>query len=265
MGIYLKKAAELKAMREAGRLVAYALEEMKAAIKPGISTWDLDQMAARFFEKYKARPAFLGYPPRSPHPFPAVITACINEELVHGIPSKQRILKEGDIVSIDTACHYHGYVGDAAFTVGVGQITPQAQRLIEVTEQALFVGIEASRQGSQSSDVAKAIQLFVESQGYSVIREYTGHGVGRAMHEEPTIPNWWPEKSLRRRMKKEWRSVPLKRGLTYALEPMVSMGSPETQELDDHWTVVMQDGSLCAHCEHTIAIVDDEPLILTLP
>lgn len=265
MAIHLKNAAELNTMREAGRLVAHALEAMKAAIKPGVSTWDLDQIAARFFEKHKARPAFLGYPPHSPHPFPAVITACINEELVHGIPSRNRILQEGDLISIDTACHYQGFVGDAAFTVGVGKITPEAQRLLDVTNQALLVGIEASKQGSQTSDVAKAIQAYVESQGYSVIREYTGHGVGRAMHEEPTIPNWWPEKSLRRRMKKEWRSVPLKRGLTYAIEPMVSIGSPETQELDDHWTVVMKDGGLCAHCEHTIAIADGEPLILTLP
>lgn len=264
MAIYLKNAVELKHMREAGRLVAIILEEMKAAIKPGISTWDLDQMAFKFFEKHKARPAFLGYPPRGKHPFPATITACINEELVHGIPSKKRILKEGDIVSIDTACHYQGFVGDAAFTVGVGQIAVEVQHLIDVTDQALIVGIEASKEGKQTSDVAKAIQDFVESQGYNVIRDYTGHGVGRAMHEEPTIPNWWPEKSLRRRLKKEWRSVPLKRGLTYAIEPMVTMGSPETEELSDHWTVVMKDGSFCSHCEHTIAIIDDEPVVLTL-
>lgn len=265
MSIYLKNTAELKAMREAGRLVAIILEEMKAAIKPGISTWDLDQMAYRFFEKHHARPAFLGYPPRGQYPFPATITACINEELVHGIPSKQRILQEGDIVSIDTACHYKGFVGDAAFTVGVGKIPAAVQRLIDVTDQALVVAIQASQVGKQTSDVAKATQEFVEGQGYHVIRDYTGHGVGRAMHEEPTIPNWWPEKSIRRRMKKEWRSVPLKPGLTYAIEPMVTMGDPETEELSDHWTVVMKDGQFCSHCEHTIAIMDNEPLILTLP
>ena len=192
MGIHLKNPEELIVMREAGRIVARALAEMREAIKPGVSTWDIDQIAVKVFEQYHVKPAFLGYPPGSKHPFPATITACINEELVHGIPSKNRILQEGDIVSIDTGCHFQGYVGDAAFTAGVGKIAPEIQHLLDVTEQSLYVGIEASQEGRQTSDVSKAIQEFVEGHGYSVVREYTGHGVGKKMHEDPSVPNWWP-------------------------------------------------------------------------
>lgn len=267
MAIHLKSPTELMAMREAGRVTATALAEMRNALRPGISTYELDQITVRVFEKFGARPAFLGYPPNSKHPFPAVINASINHELVHGIPSKTRILQEGDIISLDTACHYKGFVGDSAFTTGIGEIPAEVQRLLDVTEQSLHVGIKASREGRQTSDVSKEIQAYVESCGYQVIREYTGHGVGQNMHEEPTILNWWPssaheERRLRRFFR--WRSVPLKRGMTYAIEPMVTMGKPETEELSDHWTVAMKDGALCAHFEHTIAVVDDEPIILTL-
>jgi methionyl aminopeptidase len=262
MAIYLKSSDELAAMREAGKVTARALAEMRAAIKPGVSTWELDQIAVKVFEQHGARAAFLGYPAGSPHPFPATITASINEELVHGIPSKDRILHEGDIISIDTACHLNGFVGDAAFTAGVGQISPEAQHLLEVTEQSLYVGINASRAGSFTSDVSRAIQGFVEGQGYGVVQEYTGHGVGRAMHEDPSVPNWWPDKKTRRRMRRPWRAAPLKNGMTYALEPMVSIGDPATRELADHWTVVTP--GLSAHFEHTIAVMDDEPIILTL-
>lgn len=265
MAVYLKSPAELKLMREAGRITALALGEIRAAIRPGISTWELDQIAVRIFEQHKVRPAFLGYPPNSRHPFPATIIACLNDELVHGIPSKKRLLQEGDIVTIDTACHYQGYVGDAAFTVGVGPIPAETQRLLDVTEQALYVGIQASHVGSDTKRVGQAIQQYVESQGYNVIRGYTGHGVGRRMHEDPDMPNWWPNDRELRRSPQKWRNLPLKKGMTYALEPMVTLGSPDTKELGDHWTVVTKDGALCAHFEHTIAVTEGEALILTLP
>ena len=265
MAIYLKSPAELKLMREAGRIVALALAEVRTAIKPGVSTWELDQIVAKVFDQHKVRPAFLGYPPNSRHPFPATITASINHEIVHGIPSKNRILQEGDIITVDTGCHYQGYVGDSAFTAGVGTITQEVQRLLDVTEQALFVGINASQLGSELKNVGQAIQQFVEGQGYNVIRGYTGHGVGRRMHEEPDIPNWWPTDQEMRRLPQKWRSLPLKKGMTYALEPMVTLGSAETQELSDHWTVITKDKAWCAHFEHTIAIMEGEPLILTLP
>ena len=266
MAIVRKSPDQLIKMREAGKIVARALAEVKAAIKPGVNTWELDQIAEKVIRQHGARPAFLGYPPHSRYPFPATITACINEELVHGIPSKDRVLKEGDIISIDTGCHHvDNFVGDAAFTVGVGTIDPEVQRLLDVTEQALYVGIEASKKGQETSDVSSAIQKYVESHGFNVIREYTGHGVGQAMHEEPSIPNWWPDRRQRRRMDRSFKSYRLEQGMTYALEPMVTMGDPTTRELDDHWTVVMADGAMCAHFEHTIAIVDQEPLILTLP
>lgn len=180
---------------------------------------------------------------------------------MHGIPSPQRVLQEGDIVSIDCAATYKGFVADGGFTMGVGTISPEAQRLIEIGETALRIGIQHAVLGNETRDIALAIQTYVEKQGCSVIREYTGHGVGRAMHEEPQVPNWWP----RGRKQRAWRSYPLQVGMTFALEPMISLGSPKTQVLDDHWTVVMADGSLCTWTEHTIAVTDGEPLILTLP
>lgn len=252
-------------MREAGKIVAKAHEAMREAIKPGVSTWELDQIAAKIFEQHNAIPAFLGYPPNGEHPFPATITASVNTELVHGIPSKDVVLEEGDIISLDTGCHYRGYVGDAAFTYGVGKISDDAQKLLDVTEKALYVGIDAARLGQETSDISKAIQTFAESEGYSVIREYTGHGVGQKMHEEPSIPNWWPTKKESRRMRRAFESAVLTKGMTFALEPMIAIGGPETVELDDHWTVVMEDGALSAHFEHTIAITEGEPIILTLP
>lgn len=260
--MYYKNDDEIKIMREAGRIVARIHEAMREAVRPGVSTWELDQIAARVIDQHHAKAAFLGYPPGSPYPFPATITACINEELVHGIPSKDRILEEGDIVSLDVGVIHEGFVGDAAFTAPVGKISDEAQRLLEVTEQALYVGIENCVVGNETADVSSAIQAFVESHGYSVVREYTGHGVGRDMHEPPQVPNWWPKRRPRMR---GFRAYPLKPGMTFALEPMVNVGGPETRLLDDHWTVVTDDGSLCAHFEHTIAITEGEPFILTLP
>ncbi len=260
--MHYKTDDEIKIMREAGRIVAKIHDAMRDAIRPGVSTWDLDQIAARIIDQHGATAAFLGYPPGSPHPFPATITACINEELVHGIPSKDRILEEGDIISLDVGVFHEGYVGDAAFTAGVGKISVEAQRLLEVTERSLYVGIEAAVVGNETADVSRAIQDYVEGEGYSVVREYTGHGVGTQMHEPPQVPNWWPAKRPRMR---GFYSYPLRPGMTFALEPMVNAGGPETRLLDDHWTVVPADGSLCAHFVHSIAITDGEPLILTLP
>ncbi len=262
MPVIPKTAEELVIMREAGRITALALQAVREAIRPGVSTKELDAIAEDVIRSHDAIPAFLGYPPGSRHPFPATITASINEELVHGIPREDRILQEGDIVSIDCGAVYRGFVGDSAFTAGVGKISGEAQRLLQVTEQALFRGIETARAGRQTRDISRAIQKYVEKHGYNVVREYTGHGVGREMHEEPQIPNWWPRGKLARR----FRSVPLVPGMTFALEPMVMVGQPLTRVLPDHWTVVTRDGSLCAHFEHTVAVTPKgAPLILTLP
>jgi methionyl aminopeptidase len=258
--ITIKTPEELVIMREAGRIVARAHAAMREVVKPGVTTAEIDRVARETIEKHGAIPTFLGYPPGSKHPFPATINASVNDELVHGIPGP-RVLQEGDIISLDVGATYRGFVGDAAFTMGVGKISPAAQRLIDITEQSLWVGIKASVVGNETKDVSIAIQKFVEQHGFNVVREYTGHGVGRNMHEDPQIPNWWPTRQKNR----GWRSYPLRPGMTFALEPMVIAGHPQTRVLDDHWTVVIADGSLCAHVEHTIAVTEGEPLILTLP
>ncbi len=261
MAPVLKTSEELQIMREAGRIVAIAHEEMRRAIRPGLSTKALDALALTVLRDHDAEPCFLGYAPGDHPPFPATITACINQELVHGIPSASRVLQDGDIISVDVACFYQGYVGDAAFTHPVGEITRSARRLIAATEDALTAAIAASVIGSRISDVAKATAKRAARAGYSVAREYTGHGVGKAMHEEPQVPNWWPG----RRSKVQWQDYELAAGMTYAIEPMLIAGRPDLMELDDGWTVVTKDGSLTAHSEHTVAITEDGPLILTLP
>lgn len=262
MGVMIKSAEEIAIMREAGRIVARAHAAMKEMIRPGVSTLELDRVAETVIRDHGATPAFLNYPKHNAPPFPATITASINEELVHGIPSRTRILGEGDIISLDTGCHYQGFVGDAAWTWAVGEVPASVQRLLEVAERSLFVAIEASVVGNEISDVARATQDFVEAHGYSVAREYTGHGVGRKMHEEPQVPNWWPRKKNKRLAALSPALVP---GMTYAIEPMVIAGRNELTELADKWTVVTRDRSLCAHFEHTIAVTDGAPLILTLP
>lgn len=260
MAPHIKTHDEIAVMREAGRIVARAHLALREAIQPGVTTAELNKVADTVLRDHGATPAFLGYPkPNSPN-YPASICASVNEELVHGIPGPRR-LKEGDIISIDVGSVYKGFVGDCAWTYPVGEIKSSVQRLLDVTEQALFVGIKASVLSHETKDVAMAIQDFVERQGYSVVRDYTGHGVGRQMHEEPQVPNWWPNK----RRQRGWVSYKLVPGMTYALEPMVNTGLPETRELDDKWTVITKDRSLCAHFEHTIAITEGEPVILTLP
>ena len=261
MAPVLKTSEELQIMRDAGRIVAIAHEEMRRAIKPGLSTKALDTLALSVLRDHGAEPCFLGYAPGDHPPFPATITACVNQELVHGIPSAARVLQDGDIVSVDVACFYQGYVGDAAFTHPVGDITRSARRLMQATDDALAAAIAASIVGNRISDVAKATSKSAARSGYSVAREYTGHGVGQAMHEEPQVPNWWPGKKSR----VQWEDYELLPGMTYAIEPMLIAGRPDLVELDDGWTVVTKDGSLTAHCEHTVAITEDGPLILTLP
>lgn len=262
MSPIIKNAAEIALMREAGRIVARAHQAIQEALRPGVTTAHLNKIADTVLRDHGATPAFLGYPKSNSPNFPASICASVNEELVHGIPGP-RVLRDGDIISVDIGSVYQGFVGDCAWTYPVGEISPAARRLLEVGEEALFVGIRASVLPHETRDVALAIQDFVERKGYSVVREYTGHGVGRAMHEEPQMPNWWPPRKSRKQ--NGWQSYPLQPGMTYALEPMVNMGRPETRELDDKWTVITQDRALCVHFEHSIAITDGEPVILTLP
>ncbi len=246
--IILKSDNEIKLMREAGRIVAVVLTELSQKVAPGVTTAQLNRWAEEIIIKHNAIPTFKGY-----NGFPATITTSINEELVHGIPSPQKVLKEGDIISLDCGATYKGWVGDAALTVPVGHISPEARRLLEVTERALYIGIEQARVGNRSGDISAAIQEYVEKNGYGVVRNYTGHGVGRDMHEDPQVPNYG----------KRHRGIPLKKGMTVALEPMVNIGTPRTRVLKDQWTVVTDDGKLSAHFEHSIAITNGDPLILT--
>lgn len=238
-------------MREAGRINALALQTVREMVRPGITTADLDAAAEEVIRKHGGAPVFKGYP--GPYPFPATLCVSVNEELVHGFPSK-RVLKEGDIISVDCGTLLNGFVGDSAFTVGVGDVSPEAGRLMEVTECALYEGIERMRPGNRSGDVSAAIQVYVESHGFHVTREYTGHGVGRHMHEGPQVPNYGTP----------GRGVALRPGMTIALEPMVLIGTAQTKVLPDQWTVISADRSLTAHYEHTVAITENGPLILTL-
>jgi len=249
-GVSLKSERELALMREAGRVNALALGAAIAAVRPGVTTADLDAAAAEVLRKHGAKSAFKGYP--GPYPFPAVTTICINEELVHGIPGKRR-LNDGEIVSIDCGAIVDGFVGDSAMTVTVGQVEDEAQRIIEATLQSLLEGIDRMRVGNRSGDVSAAIQTCVERHGFQVVREYTGHGIGRQMHEDPQVPNYG----------KAGTGMNLQAGMTIALEPMVLAGTAETTVEEDRWTVVSRDRKLTAHFEHTVAVTVDGPLVLT--
>ena len=242
-------------MRAAGRINALALDAITRVIRAGITTLELDAIAAEVIRAHGAKPAFLGYPNRTfpDIPYPATINASVDGELVHGIPDERRLV-EGQIISIDCGSVWKGYVGDSAITLPVGRVSPEAEQLLAVTREALRLGIAACRPGSRLGDVSATIQEWVESQGYQVVREYTGHGVGRDMHEDPLIPNWGAR----------GRGARLKAGMTFALEPMVTIGSPDLFVKEDRWTVATRDGGLSAHCEHTVAITDGEPEILTL-
>jgi len=255
VAIILKSPEEIEIMRQAGRINALALEAAAKAVRPGVTTRELDRIAEAVIRSHGGAPAFLNYPNSSfpEHPYPATINASINAELVHGIPSKRR-LKEGDIISIDVGTVFKGFVGDSAITLPVGRISPEAQRLIDVTREALRLAIEVCRAGKRLGDISATIQEWAEGQGYNVVREYTGHGVGREMHEDPSIPNWG----------KHDRGPILRPGMTLALEPMLVAGAWELYVKDDYWTVAPADGKLCAHFEQTVAITDGEPEILTL-
>ena len=237
-------------MREAGRIVATTLQELEDKIRPGVTTAELDAIAERTAHALGAIPVFKGY-----HGFPASLCASINDEVVHGIPNPARILKEGDIVSLDFGVIYQGFVGDSAATFGVGKISPEAEKLLRVTKESLYAGIGQARAGNRLSDVSHAVQAYAERHGFSVVRQYVGHGVGRKMHEEPQVPNFGPAH----------QGPILRRGMTFAIEPMLNVGTEETRVRPDNWTVVTQDGGLSAHFEHTIAVTDGEPEILTLP
>ena len=247
MTIIIKTEDEIAVMRQAGRIVAMILKKIVEQIRPGMETKELDTIAEKELKNHGAKSSFKGY-----RGFPANLCASINDEIVHGIPGN-RVLREGDIVSLDFGAICNGFQGDAALTVGVGRISKKAEALIETTNGALKTGISAARAGAKLGDISYAIQNYAESRGYSVVREYTGHGIGRDMHEEPQIPNFGLPDS----------GPVLKKGMTLALEPMVNAGDWRTRVGDDRWTVFTADGSLSAHCEHTIAITDGEPEVLT--
>lgn len=234
-------------MRQAGRIVAIVLDTLKKEVKPGITTGKLNAIAEKIISEHGAKASFKGY-----RGFPASICVSVNEEIVHGIPG-ECILKEGDIIAIDVGAIYNGFQGDAAITVGVGEISPEAKKLIDVTRDSLAAGIAKAREGAHLSDISAAIQECAEANGFSPVREYVGHGIGRDMHEKPEIPNFGTP----------GKGPILKKGMTFALEPMVNIGNWRTKVLPDHWTVVTADGSLSAHFEHTIAVTDGKPEILT--
>lgn len=249
--ITIKSDEEVKIMREAGRVVAEVLAILKEEAKVGVVVKDLDKIVRKEYARRGVTPTFLGY--GSP-PYPATVCISINEDLVHGIPG-DRVINDGDIVSIDLGATYRGFVGDSAITFQVGTTTPEAQKLIDVTRESLMRGIKAARPGQRLGAISNAIGTYIESEGYGVVRQYVGHGVGRKMHEEPQVPNYGPAD----------RGPILKRGMVLALEPMVTVGDYATKVLPDNWTVATADGSLCAHFEHTIAITDGEAEVLTLP
>ena len=246
--IICKTPRELEIMKEAGRIVALTHQELRKYLSPGITTKELDAIAEKFIKQHDAIPSFKGY-----NGFRGSICTSVNEELVHGIPGN-RVLKEGDIISIDIGANYRGYHGDSAWTYPVGKISSDTQKLLEITEKSLFVGLEEAKPGERLSNISHAIQTFVESYGFSIVREYVGHGVGQNLHEDPQIPHYGPPN----------RGPRLKPGMVLAIEPMVNAGSRYVRTLEDNWTVVTQDGKLCAHFEHTVAITETGFEILTI-
>jgi methionyl aminopeptidase len=246
--IVCRSAAELERMREVGRLVGEVLTELSAMIAPGITTADLDLAAERRILAAGAAPAFKGY-----HGYPATICSSINEEVIHGIPSGRRILQEGDVVSIDVGASLDGYYGDSAMTLPVGPVSEEAATLLRVTEEALYKAIDRARPGGRISDIGHAVQQHVEAFGFSVVREFVGHGIGQRMHEEPQVPNYG----------EAGRGPRLTEGMVLAIEPMVNAGKPAVKVLADGWTAVTRDGCLSAHFEHTVAVTSGEPWILT--
>jgi methionyl aminopeptidase len=254
--IHLKTEAELAKMRAAGLVVAAALDAVRDAIAPGVTTADLDAIAARVIREAGATSNFLGYKAGGHTPYPATICASVNDEVVHGIPSRKRVLREGDVISIDCGAVVDGWHGDAAFTAGVGEIDPAIARMLEVCEESMWRGIAAGVVGGRLSDIGYAVESYVRSQGpYGLVEEYGGHGIGTAMHQDPHVPNHGrPGKGVRFRP-----------GLTLAVEPMIMMGDRHVYTLDDDWTVSTVDASWAAHFEHTFAVTPDGPRVLTAP
>ena len=254
--VTIKSKKEIELMKEACKVVALMYKEIEEKIKPGMSTYEVDQIAEKIIRKLGAIPAEKGYNPgiKGVPPFPASICISINDEVIHGVPSKNKIIREGDIVSIDTVALKNGYNGDAARTFMIGNVSKEAKRLVEVTKQAFFEGIKYAKPGFRIGDISHCIGEYVKSQGYSVVREFQGHGIGSKMHEDPGIPNYG----------KAGRGIRLEPGMTLAIEPMVIQGKPNILELDDGWTIITEDGSLSAHYENTILITEKEPEILTI-
>ena len=249
MSVTIKSNREIELMREAGRILAIVHDELEKAIKPGITTKQIDKLGEEIIRSYGCIPSFLNY-----NGYPASICVSVNDEVVHGIPNKKRILREGDIVSLDAGVIYKGYHSDAARTHAVGQISNEAQKLIDVTRESFYEGIKYAKAGNHLYDISKAIQNYVESHGFSVVRDLVGHGIGKELHEEPQVPNF----------KQKGRGLRLQKGMTLAIEPMVNMGAYDVWWLEDDWTVVTQDESLSAHYENTVLITDGEPEILSL-
>lgn len=246
--ITLKSKREALLMREAGRIVALAHQEVKKHIKPGVTTLELDQVVEKVIRDNDATPSFKGY-----GGFPGSVCSSVNEQVVHGIPSNKVVLQDGDIISIDIGANYKGYHGDSAWTYGVGTISEEAANLMKVTEESLYKGLEQAKAGNRLSDISHAIQKYAESFGYSIVREFVGHGIGKNLHEDPQIPNYGlPGKGTL-----------LKPGMTFAIEPMVNQGRKEVKVLDDNWTTITIDGKLSAHYEHTIILTEDGFEILT--
>ena len=249
MAIVCKSGSEIEKMRRSGRIVRQVLDQLRDMVAPGVTTMDLEQAAERKMKELGAKPAFKGY-----FDYPCVLCTSINEEIVHGIPSAKRVLKAGDIVSIDCGVVMDGYYGDAAITVPVGDsLSPELKKLLEVTEASLYRGIDAARVGNSVGDVGAAVQELVEANGFSVVREFVGHGIGTRLHEEPQVPNFGTR----------GQGTRLREGMVIAIEPMVNSGKAATRVLDDNWTAVTADGSFSAHFEHCVAVTRDGPLILT--
>lgn len=249
MAVTIKSEREINLMRKAGEILARTHEELGAAIKPGMSTMDIDRLGEKIIRGFGCIPSFKNY-----NGYPASICVSVNDEVVHGIPNKKRILREGDIVSLDAGVIYQGYHSDAARTYGVGEISKEAQKLIEVTRQSFFEGIKFAKAGNHLNDISAAIQAYAESFGYGVVRDLVGHGIGTHLHEDPEVPNFAQKR----------KGIRLEPGMTLAIEPMINMGRPDVVWLDDDWTVVTEDSSLSAHYENTVLITEGEPEILSL-
>ena len=249
MAVTIKSPREIELMRKAGEILAATHEELRKALKPGMSTLDIDRLGEKIIRSYGCIPSFKNY-----NGYPASICVSVNDEVVHGIPNRHRILKEGDIVSLDAGVIYQGYHSDAARTWAIGEVTPEAKQLMEVTKQSFFEGIKFAKPGYHLNDISTAIQSYAESFGYGVVRDLVGHGIGTHLHEDPEVPNF----AMKR------KGILLRPGMTLAIEPMINAGGPEVVWMDDDWTVVTEDGSLSAHYENTILITESEPEILTL-